>query len=110
MSDRQHYWTTHLDRIAAEGISTKAYAEREGLSAAALYYWRKRLKAEAASSDTHSAAPTPKRCLVPVEITGKQPPGACTLTVAPGIQLELAQWPSPEWLARLATAQAAPPR
>ena len=37
MSERRAFWLSHLSAIEAEGISTKAYAEREGLSAQALY-------------------------------------------------------------------------
>ncbi len=45
MSERSTFWLSHLWRIEAEGITTKAYAEREGLSPQALYQWRKRLVA-----------------------------------------------------------------
>lgn len=41
MSERWGFWMLHLSAIEAEGITTKAYAEREGLSAQALYGWRK---------------------------------------------------------------------
>src|SRR5699024_4024455 len=98
------YWSQHLAVIAAEGITTKAYAEREGLPVGALYYWRKRVKAGA--SDNAAAEPA-KRKLVPVRI---EPPGrpraACTLTLAPGIHLELPQLPDPQWLASLMAATA----
>lgn len=43
MSERSEFWWSHLSAIEAEGITTKAYAEREGLSPQALYQWRKRL-------------------------------------------------------------------
>ena len=43
MSERSEFWLSHLSAIEAEGISTKAYAEREGLTPQALYQWRKRL-------------------------------------------------------------------
>ena len=32
MSERSTFWLSHLSAIEAEGITTKAYAEREGLS------------------------------------------------------------------------------
>ena len=31
MSEARQYWSKHLAAIAAEGVSSKAYAEREGL-------------------------------------------------------------------------------
>ena len=37
MSERSTFWLSHLSAIEAEGITTKAYAEREGLSPQALY-------------------------------------------------------------------------
>ncbi|QTQ30901.1 hypothetical protein [Aromatoleum bremense] len=44
MSDVSEYWSRHLAAIETERITTKAYAEREGLSVAALYHlpskWR----------------------------------------------------------------------
>lgn len=99
MSERQQYWSDHLDRIAAEGITTRAYAQREALSAAALYYWRRRLKTEASDSAGVSSG----RSLVAVEVVDKASDGtgACTLTLAPGIRLALAELPSPDWLARV---------
>ena len=36
MSERSTFWLSHLSAIEAEGITTKAYAEREGLSPQAL--------------------------------------------------------------------------
>ncbi|NYT62913.1 hypothetical protein H0A66_11380 [Alcaligenaceae bacterium] len=40
------YWAAHVAAIADEGIDTKAYARRESLSVSALYYWRRRIKAQ----------------------------------------------------------------
>ena len=99
MIERQQYWSDHLDRIAAEGVTTQAYARREALSAGALYYWRRRLKAE----PSDSAGVRSGRSLVPVAVVDEagDGTGACTLTLAPGIQLALAELPSPDWLARV---------
>lgn len=110
MSDRTQYWSSHLERIAAEGITTKGYAKREGLSAAALYYWRSRLKTEAESAESPTAAMVSGRQWVPVQVTEQQACAACTLTLAADIHLELTVLPSPEWLARLVAAQSAPVR
>lgn len=107
MSERKRYWSAHLDRIATEAITTKAYAEREGLSAAALYYWRSRLKAESAQLHRQSAQPTPARALVPVQVTPSPERSGCTLTLGPVVRLELTELPSPEWLVRLVAAHGA---
>lgn len=107
MSKGMQYWSDHLAAIAAEGIQTRAYAEREGLSASALYYWRKRLKAAAADSAIVSlAAPRAGGQFVPVQLSDVFQPVRCSLTVAPGVRLELTQLPPPDWLAGLADAVA----
>ena len=105
MSETREYWSQHLATIAAETITTRAYARREGLSADSLYYWRRRLKLEAASSQ--APADGPMRQLIPVQITGRAPSSpACTLAIGPVIQLTLDQLPDPQWLASLAAATA----
>lgn len=43
LSERQRYWLEQLQECEESGETTKAYAEARGLSAAALYKWRKRL-------------------------------------------------------------------
>ena len=102
MSETRKYWSQHLAVIDAESITTRAYAEREGLSVAALYNWRRRLKRDAASGP-----PATSRQLVPVQITGRPPAGpACTLAIGPDVQLTLDQLPDPQWLASLAAATA----
>ncbi len=101
---KPQYWVEHLASIAAEQITTKAYAEREGLSVASLYYWRKRLKDDAATQSP--VAHASKRQLVAVQVTSSNSSRtACTLTLA-GVHLDLPQLPDPQWLATLAAASA----
>lgn len=38
------FWAGHLADIEREGLSIKAYAERESVSAASLYQWRNKLQ------------------------------------------------------------------
>lgn len=99
MTSKERYWAEHLAAIAAEDITTKAYAEREQLSVTALYYWRSRFKHEAGPTDTSS------RQLVPIRLasSGRDDTG-CTLTLGSGIELKLAELPQPQWLAALAAA------
>lgn len=109
MTNKARYWSKHLSAIANENITTKAYTERECLSAASLYYWRKRLKDDA--SDQAVATTPAKRQLVPVQVAPfSQAHGTCTLTLSPGGHLELRQLPDPQWLACLAAATAGPVR
>jgi hypothetical protein len=44
MSSMDEFWRGHLAAIEVEDISTKAYAEREGLDVRKLYEWRRRLR------------------------------------------------------------------
>ncbi len=37
MTERSHFWRRHLEAIDAEGVSTAAYARREGLALGLLY-------------------------------------------------------------------------
>jgi hypothetical protein len=41
---KQGFWAGHLEAIEVMGVSTKEYAEREGLSVHELYAWRAKLK------------------------------------------------------------------
>src|SRR5574337_1226898 len=45
MSNQEEYWSQHLAAIEREGISIRAYAEREKVSAWSLYERRRMLKA-----------------------------------------------------------------
>lgn len=106
MSQARQYWAEHLAAIEAEGVSTKAYAEREGLAAASLYFWRRRLKAEGAAILAEAAARPPARFLAvrvapPVAADAQRP---CTVVLPAGLHLELAALPAPAWLAALAAA------
>lgn len=111
MSERVQYWSDHLAQIATEGISTKAYAEREGLTPSSLYYWRKRLKAGTTKEGQRSSAAASGRRFVAVQIADNSDPRVpCSLSVAGGVRLELAALPAPEWLAALVRAVSKPVR
>lgn len=102
MSEGVEYWAGHLAAIEAEGISTKAYAEREGVSAAALYWWRRRLKGRKATG----VRPVRSGCFVPVQVRQIGEPMPCRLMIGAGATLELSQLPSPQWITALCAAVA----
>lgn len=104
MGKGKEFWSGHLAAIDAQGITTKAYAEREGLARSALFYWRKRLKAEASAAKPRVASGPLARLFVPVHVSEAEPSVRCCLMLAPGVRLELAQLPPPEWLAALGAA------
>lgn len=102
MSDRREFWSRHLAAIKREGITTKAYAEREGLSVGSLYQWRRELKGHA----PHCAGGGF------VSVALEQPPRTerCVLRLSGGVALELAELPGPNWLAALCAALTEPVR
>lgn len=101
------WWQAHLQRIDQEGIGTKAYAEREGLSARQLYDKRKEFKLRAARANTTRRSAQPGTQFVPVQVVPEVEPdpaqhaGGCTLILPGGIRLEMAALPSPAWLIAL---------
>ena len=99
MSERSEFWLSHLSAIEAEGITTKAYAEREGLSAQALYQWRKRRVAEARPRRT----PLGGFAAIQIEpaIAARTD---CTVVIDSELRLECAALPSVDWLAALSAA------
>lgn len=103
MDTRKTYWAAHLEAIRAEGIETATYARREGLKPQSLYCWRNRLKEEDAGPQRTVSAPATGQ-FIPVQLRGSEEAVRCTLVIAPGVRLELAQLPAPEWLARLGAA------
>lgn len=112
--EKQGYWEAHLAAIAHEGISTQAYAKRESLSVAALYSWRSRLKSQQHGpqpAPRTDSAVRPKRLFAPVAIQDVQTQtnvevSFCTLSLGPGLRLELPMPPNPQWLAQLCHALA----
>lgn len=102
MTERAAYWSGHLAAIEREGITTRAYAAREGLSVGALYQWRRALKSRAAG------AVPPGQGFVAVTVppvSGITREGvACRLRLGGGVTLELTSLPSAAWLAGLVEA------
>lgn len=99
MSERSEFWWSHLSAIEAEGITTKAYAEREGLSPQALYQWRKRLVAGGRRSCAKLGG------FVPIQIEPSMAAHAgCTVVIDTGLRLECATLPAVDWLAALSAA------
>ncbi|MEN9478279.1 MAG: hypothetical protein RLZZ300_2420 [Pseudomonadota bacterium] len=101
MSERSKFWVSHLSAIEAEGITTKAYAEREGLSPQALYQWRKRLVA----GDRRSRAKLGVGGFVPIQIKPSMTARTgCTVVIGADLRLECTALPAVDWLAELSAA------
>lgn len=105
MSSRAAFWARHLAAIQAEGISTQAYARREGLSAGSLYVWRGKLKACAEGRSATTPIPAPPAAFMALAVAEPAPAAMrCTLVLASGLQLELSALPEPLWVADLCQA------
>jgi len=103
MTEREAYWTAHLAAIEREGITTRAYAAREGLSVAALYWWRRELK----ERTRVQAAMGVGFVAVTVPAVANAEAGhstACRLRISEGVTLELSAVPTAQWVAALCAA------
>jgi transposase-like protein len=93
------FWAGHVATAKREGGSTRAYAQRHGLSLAALYYWQRKLKSVTPAEPVKVS----KFVALRVADTGTtQRSSACTLVMPSGMRLEMTALPSPQWLAALA--------
>ena len=98
----EHTWRLRLRRQATGGLSIPEFCEREGVSTASFYAWRRRLAAPPAAS-----APVRPAQLDPS-------PRPDDMTSGPGFEIESPQRvrlrcdavPEPEWLGRLVAAPA----
>lgn len=101
MSECTKFWLSHLSAIEAEGITTKAYAEREGLSVQALYQWRKRLVAGGRPESARLGG------FVPIQIEPSVTAhSVCTVVIDAQLRLECATLPGADWVAALSAALA----
>jgi transposase-like protein len=92
------FWVAHVAAVKLEGISASAYAGRHGISVAALYYWQRKLKANAEVSEAGQ-----KSKFLALRVA-EQRQCLCTLVLPSGLRLEMSALPSPEWLAALGCA------
>ncbi|SRR5690606_611038 len=95
LTKRQRYWLAHIRRAADSGKTLKAYAQARRLSVGALYNARSELKREGILGQ---ASPGATPAFIPVEVEPSRTRPVCRLRHADGWELELAEWPAPEWL------------
>jgi hypothetical protein len=105
---KRREWSRLVGQYRASGLSQREFAERRGLSAASLGRWSRRLLAEEANE---SEALTPAGlvevvpkidAMRPVEVSAETP--LLRLRVGPAVCLELAECPSPQYVALVARA------
>lgn len=91
-------WVAHVAAVKLEAISASAYARRHGLSVAALYYWQRKLIANAGLSEARQESK-----FVALRVADQRP-CPCTLVLPSGLHLQMSMLPAPEWLAALGRA------
>ena len=91
------FWAQHVEAASQAGISSVAYAERHGLHVKRLYFWQRRLRADAA----HVKPARRQNSFVALQVAVAAPAN-CILTLTSGLRLELSELPAPQWLAALA--------
>jgi hypothetical protein len=113
----QAWWESHLNAIAREGITVKAYARREGLDESSLYYWRRRIRTQTQGPqqpviDRSSVdAPSSRRFVsVAVNATHDATGARHVLILDSSLRLELSSLPNPQWLAQVSQALSAQAR
>lgn len=97
----EHTWRLRLRRQATGGLSIPVFCEREGVSTASFYAWRRRLTAPPVT------APSDPSLFVPIRLDPAEP--AADTPPDPGFEFELphrvrlrcAAAPDPVWLGRL---------
>ena len=85
-------WQQRLDRFRRSGLSIPAFCDREGVSAASFYSWRRRLQVDAAPPDADKAR------VIPVHLVS-QPRAAPLQVVLPsGLSFRLSPDHDLAWL------------
>ncbi len=64
-AEKEAFWRLALEEQQRSGLSVRAFCEREGLSAASLYAWRRQLRER---DQEHSVASAESADLIPVEV------------------------------------------
>jgi hypothetical protein len=88
-------WQQRLQRFRNSGLTVTAFCDREGISAASFYVWRRRLQAEPNSP----AADAPR--LVPVRVVLPPASAPVELVLPAGLVLRLPPDTDLDWLRRL---------
>ena len=90
-----HLWQQRLDRFRKSGLAVADFCEREGISTASLYAWRRRLRADTVPN----TADEPR--LVPVRLVTPPPSAPVELLLPSGVVVRLSPDIDPAWLRQL---------
>jgi hypothetical protein len=109
MMQEHGFWQAHVEAAKREGTSTSAYAKRHAVPLKSLYRWQRKLAATSAAIPS-AAAPTRfvalrvAEAVKPLATAKATPTSSCVLELAPGMRLEMATLPPPQWLAAIVCA------
>jgi hypothetical protein len=104
----EHTWRRRLRRQATGGQSIPAFCEREGVSTASFYAWRRRLAAPPAATRSDPPLFVPIRLDPSIRPDGTPPALGFEIELPHRIRLRCAAAPDPVWLGRLVAALADP--
>src|SRR5262249_25131683 len=90
-----HLWQQRLDRFRTSGLTVADFCEREGISTASFYAWRRRFEAGAAPA----VADAPR--LVPVRLVTPRASAPVDLPLPSGVVLRLSPDTDLAWLRQL---------
>lgn len=102
----EHTWRLRLRRQAASGLSIPGFCEREGVSTASFYAWRRRLAAPPAITSSDPPLFVPIRLDSASPADDAPPALGFEIELPHRIRLRCGAAPDPVWLGRLVAALA----
>ncbi len=103
MGARAEFWRKHVEELRLSGETSKAYAQRHGLSVHSLRHWVGRFRVEPSVATAPGSGAFIALRLDRDASAQASVPGGCTLRCASGWELQMAQLPTPQWLAGLSS-------
>jgi hypothetical protein len=104
----ERVWRERLRRQATSGLSISAFCEREGVSSAAFYSWKRRLAERSLPALREPSAFVPVRITPQAMQAGLLPTPRVEIELPHQIRLRFESVPEPEWLGRLVAAMNRP--
>jgi hypothetical protein len=102
----EHTWRLRLRRQATSGLSIPGFCEREGVSTASFYAWRRRLAAPPVTAPSDPPLFLPIRLDTAAPAPDTSPDLGFEIERPFRIRLRCAAAPDPTWLGRLVVALA----
>jgi hypothetical protein len=104
----EHTWRLRLRRQAVSGLSIREFCQRERISTASFYAWRRRLAAPTVAAPSDPPLFVPIRLEPPIRPDHTPPPLGFEIELPHPVPVRCAAAPDPVWLGRLVAALAGP--